>query len=513
MADQTAAVPLPHLRDWLAETPTYPNPLSEKRNQQYRNEGEYILETIIGHAETSLQSREKIKKNYNAIYRAGPRRDVYFNVDTNACIVNTGGLCPGLNSVIEELVHTLDTYNAGNIYGIRYGFRGFNTAEYQPLLLTPHSVLNIHQRGGTILGTCRGSFNENLILDFIREYSIGQMYVIGGDGSHRAALRIHDLLREHKLRCVVVGIPKTIDNDILYFDKTFGFDTAVEVASKVIDCSFVEASSVKNGVGLVKVMGRDSGFVARNAALSNNVVDACLIPEVPFEVNGEGGLLKWLDGHLAVKHCAVIVVSEAAGQQFVPVLDKDATGHGEARPRQSCRSQPGPEVARSWLLGPWAAGANINVYEDSGKWLKKTIEGHWQTTGQEGKVFLIDPSYMLRSVPANTGDNMLCIQLAQAAVHTAFSGYSGVTVGRYHDLYGVMPIEMVVAGLRKVNPKGSLWQTLKARLAFYPGEKALVDHHCEEDSPSSPLSKRFRSENGDSVSQTSRSTGEAASPL
>eukprot|EP00668_Euglena_longa_P014128 GGOE01018102.1.p1 GENE.GGOE01018102.1~~GGOE01018102.1.p1 ORF type:complete len:494 (+),score=144.75 GGOE01018102.1:38-1483(+) len=481
MSAEVVPVPLPHLKDWLTETPTFPNPLSEKRNQQYRNAGEYILETIIGHAETSLQSREKIKKDYNAIYRAGPRREVYFGTDTNACIVNTGGLCPGLNSVIEELVRTLDTYNADTIYGIRYGFLGFDTTEYMPLILTPHSVLNIHQRGGTILGTCRGSFNEDLILKFLKECNIGQMYVIGGDGSHRAALRIHALCKEHQLRCVVVGIPKTIDNDILFFDKTFGFDTAVEVASKVIDCSFVEASSVKNGVGVVKVMGRDSGFVARNAALSNNVVDACLIPEVPFEIKGNGGLLPWLDGHLATKHCAVIVICEAAGQQHLPCLGKDPTGH--------------------------------NIYEDTGKWLKKAIETHWQETGQEGKVFLIDPSYMLRSVPANTGDNMFCIQLAQAAVHTAYSGYSGVTVGRYHDLYGVMPIEMVVSGLRKVNPKGSLWQTLKTRLAFYPGEKALVERHAEEDS--SPLWKKLKAENGDSEqsSQTLRSVSEVTSPL
>jgi len=368
---------------------------------------------------------------------------VYFDRGVNVCIVNTGGLCPGLNSVIEELVHTLGTYHAGKVWGIRYGFRGFNTAEYAPLLLTPQSVLNIHHQGGTILGTCRGHFDEARILDFVRTHDVGQLYIIGGDGSHRAALRIHTLLKEHTMAAVVIGIPKTIDNDILYFDKTFGFDTAVEQASKVIDCAFVEAHSVQNGVGIVKLMGRDSGFVARNAALSNNVVDACLIPEVPFDLTGPGGLLPWLDAHLARRGCAVIVICEAAGQRHLPVLGQDPTGH--------------------------------NIYEDTGKWLKTAIEGHWQATRQEGKVFLIDPSYMVRSVPANTGDNMLCIQLAQAAVHTAYSGYSGVTVGRYHDLYGVMPIEMVVAGLRKVNPKGSLWQTVKARLSFYPGECSLED--------------------------------------
>lgn len=440
-APSVMPVPLTHMKEWLPDLPLYPNPMSLKRNQQYRRDMEYILENIIGNADSDLQSRERIHSNCNAIHRAGPRKEVFFGPGTNACIVNTGGLCPGLNSVIEEVVHTLGIYNVQKIYGIRYGFRGFDPDQYEPMMLTPQSVQNIHQQGGTILGTCRGNFNEPVIMAFLKEHNIGQLYVIGGDGSHRAALRLHDLCREQKMHIVVVGIPKTIDNDILYFDKTFGFDTAVEEASRVIDCAYSEARSVQNGVGLVKLMGRDSGFVARNAALSNNCVDACLIPEVLFELDGPEGLLCWLQEHLEKQRCAIIVICEAAGQQYVPVIGKDSTGH--------------------------------NIYEDTGKWLKKRIEAHWQTLKTEGKVFLIDPSYMIRSVPANTGDNMLCIQLAQSAVHTAFSGYSGVTVGRYHDLFGVLPIEMVVAKTRKVNPKGSLWQTLKSRLSFYPGEASL----------------------------------------
>jgi 6-phosphofructokinase 1 len=416
--------------------------MSTLRNQQYRNNSEFILQNVSGNNDPSLQSRQKLEE-YDAILRAGPRKSIAFNPRTvNVCIVNTGGLCPGLNSVIEELVRTLClSYQVNTVYGMRYGFRGFDPAEVEPMILTPANTVNIHQKGGTILGTCRGHFDDNKIRTFLQERQVKMVFVIGGDGSHRAAMKIHTICKEAKMECVVVGIPKTIDNDILYFDKTFGFDTAVQVASQVIDCAFTEASSVKNGVGLVKLMGRDSGFVARNAALSNNVVDACLIPEIPFEVHGDGGFLEWLLAHLERCQHAVVVISEAAAQEHVPVTGKDSTGH--------------------------------NVYEDTGKWLKKTIEAHWKATETEGKVFLIDPSYLIRSVPANSGDNMLCIQLAQAAVHTAFSGYSGVTVGKFHDLFGIMPINMVVAGSRKVNPKGSLWQTVKSRLAFYPGERHL----------------------------------------
>lgn len=433
--DTVSVVPLCHISEWMPDHGTYPSPMDGKRKIQFRRPDEYILQDITGRSGRA-RSRAHTEK-YNAVMRAGPRKELSMDpANTNACIISTGGLCPGLNSVIEELVRTLKiTYGAQKVYGIRYGFAGFDPSQ-PPLELTPESVLNIHQKGGTMLGTCRGGFDEAKIIAFLKERAITQVYVMGGDGSHRAALRIHDLCVENRLGTVVVGIPKTIDNDIPFFDKTFGFDTAVEVASGIIDGAFVEASSVKNGVGIIKLMGRDSGFVVRNAALSNNVVNACLIPEVDFEIEGPNGLLTWLTEHLAEHGQAVILISEAAGQKHVPATGKDATGH--------------------------------NVYEDVGKWLKKTIEAHWKATNSSGKVFLMDPSYSIRSVPANTGDNALCIQLAQSAVHTAYAGYSGVTVGQFHGLFAVLPISIVTAGRRQVNVEGSVWQTVAQRLAFSP---------------------------------------------
>ena len=435
--ESVSIVPLPHITDWLPETPTYPNPMRSYRMLRYRKPDEAIRQRVVVHAD--VISRPLIR-GYDAVLRAGPRETTYFDsAEVVACVVCTGGLCPGLNSVIEELVHNLHaTYGVRQVLGIRYGFRGFDPAESAPLPLTPESVRNIHTKGGTVLGTGRGHFDPDVILDFVKANRVNMVFVLGGDGSHRAALKIHETCRDAALRTVVVGIPKTVDNDLLYIDKTFGFDTAVGRACGVIDCAYAEASSVRNGVGLVKLMGRDAGLVAQDAALSNNVVDACLIPEIPFRLTGDGGFLPWLDAHLAEHQHAVVVISEAAAQQHVPVLGKDPTGH--------------------------------NVYEDTGKWMKGLIEAHWAEAGSEGKVFLIDPSYTIRSVPATAADNQMCISLAQAAVHTAFSGYSGVTVGLFHGLDGVLPIDVVVRGNRQVNPNGTAWQTLESRLSFDPRE-------------------------------------------
>jgi len=437
---KATVVPVARLQDKFPELPEYDNPMTYHSGAEFRSEGELIHQTITENAHNKDPSRHKFDE-YDAVLRAGPKEKICFDPPTvNAAIVTTGGLCPGLNSVIEEVVRCMKVnYGAGTIYGIRYGFRGFGGDEYEPLELTTLNTLNIHIKGGTILGTCRGHFNEDNIMGFIESKSISQVYVIGGDGSHRAALKINSLCEAKGTRCAVIGIPKTIDNDIPFFDKTFGFDTAVMEAAKYIDCAFTEASSVVNGVGLVKLMGRDAGFVCRNAALSSNVVNACLIPEIPFQLDGPDGLLQWLTDHLKANQNAVILMAESAGQDHMPIQGKDATGH--------------------------------NVYGDVGKWMKQTIEDHWKATGSEGKVFLFDPSYSIRSVPANSGDNALCIQLAQAAVHAAFAGYTGATVGMFHGLFAVLPIEKVVgngAKPRRVKPNGTLWQAAAMRLSFHP---------------------------------------------
>eukprot|EP00996_Jenningsia_fusiforme_P000061 NODE_1027_length_1753_cov_54.685446_g906_i0.p1 GENE.NODE_1027_length_1753_cov_54.685446_g906_i0~~NODE_1027_length_1753_cov_54.685446_g906_i0.p1 ORF type:complete len:447 (-),score=79.34 NODE_1027_length_1753_cov_54.685446_g906_i0:326-1666(-) len=427
-------VPISNLREWIPNAAEIPNPMGKTPGVVFVRDDECIRQDVTGHA--AQHSRARVK-DFDAFVRAGPRPTIAFVPEyTNACVVTTGGLCPGLNTVIEELVTTFcTTYGGGKVFGLQYGFRGFDTANYPPVILNADNVRDIHTQGGSFLGSGRGKYDEQQMMGFIREHKIGHVYMIGGDGSHRAARDLHNALRAKQIPTVVVAIPKTIDNDILYFDKTFGFDSAVEAANRVVQCAYVEAKCMENGVGLVKLMGRESGFVARNTALSSNMVDACLIPEVPLNLYGEkNGLLTWLKEHLKTQRCAVIVMAESAGQDLMPSTELDSTGH--------------------------------KVYQDVGQWLKGQIEKDFKKSGLEGKVFYIDPSYMIRSVPANTSDNMMCIQLAQAAVHTAFSGFSGVTVGQLYSHFAILPIDVAVASTKKVHPRGSLWQKVIARSSF-----------------------------------------------
>lgn len=225
--------------------------------------------------------------------KAGPREYVFFNPKkVRAAIVTCGGLCPGLNVVIREIVMTLHfNYESPEIYGIQWGYKGFySNPDKNWVRLTPASVKSIHKLGGTILGSSRGGFDKDMILDSLLARNVNQVYIIGGDGTHRG---INELIKrsiERRMVISFIGIPKTIDNDIPIIDQSFGFNTACEVAERMIDAAYVEATNAVNGVGLVKLMGRYSGFIARNACLAQGNVDICLIPELPFELNGPKGL-------------------------------------------------------------------------------------------------------------------------------------------------------------------------------------------------------------------------------
>ena len=201
-----------------------------------------------------------------AFVRAGPRKELHFNPKTvNAAIVTCGGLCPGLNNVIREITRSLFYLYGiqGKCYGILGGYHGFYDPATPPVELTPESVLHIHNQGGTILGSSRGGFDIDKIVDFIKKKNIRQLYVIGGDGTHRGAFKIHETCMEKGLHVAVAGIPKTIDNDVDYIDRSFGFITSVESAQAAISAAKTEAMcNLPNGIGIVKLMGRSSGYIA-----------------------------------------------------------------------------------------------------------------------------------------------------------------------------------------------------------------------------------------------------------
>jgi 6-phosphofructokinase 1 len=363
---------------------------------------------------------------------AGPREMVYFDpARTTVGIVTCGGLCPGLNDIIRGLVNRLHLqYGVTRTYGFRYGYEGLvQRYGHTPLLLRPHSVEQAHHFGGTMLGSSRGMQDIGEMVDTLEEMSIDILFVIGGDGTLRGAAALVKEIEARGLKKAVVGIPKTIDNDIRYLDKSFGFETAFDAAVQAVKCAYVEATGAVNGVGLVKLMGRDSGFIACYAALAGSNVDFVLIPEVPFELEGEGGLLECLRHRLMKRGSAVIVVAEGAGQHLMAASDAtDASGNQR--------------------------------YGDIGAFLKDRINGFFKARKNEVNIKYIDPSYIVRSVPANAQDNVYCSRLPQSAVHAAMAGKTGMLVGRWHGSFIHLPLELVIHGRRKVDPTQELWHSV-----------------------------------------------------
>ena len=388
---------------------------------------------LFDHSHKKIQAALEDGAEPITIERAGARDNIFFDPATTvAAVVTCGGLCPGLNDVIRGLVMTLNyVYGVSKIHGIRYGYEGFiNRYGHSILNLTPEFVADLHEEGGSILGSSRGPQSKKEIVDKLVELKANLLFVIGGDGTLRGAQDIVSEATSRDLKISVVGIPKTIDNDIEYMDKSFGFETAFAEAVRAVRCAHSEAKGYPNGVGLVKLMGRDSGFIAAFAALADNSVNYVLIPEVPFQLEGKNGLLKCLENRLTHRRHAVVVVAEGAGQHLMQndPAAKDASGNAK--------------------------------FGDIGPFLKKQIETHFKAIGQEINIKYIDPSYVIRSVPASPQDAIYCLRLAQNAVHAAMAGKTGMVVGRWHGHFVNLPMNVVTVRRRRVNPQGDLWLTV-----------------------------------------------------
>jgi 6-phosphofructokinase 1 len=370
--------------------------------------------------------------------RAGPRQTIYFNPShVHAGIVTCGGLCPGLNDVIRAITRSLwYSYGVRRITGIRYGYKGF-LPEYNMdvIPLGPDAVDEIHKVGGTILGSSRGGGERTgEIVDAIERLNLTMLFTIGGDGTQKGALAIADEIEKRKLKVSIVGIPKTIDNDLLYIDRSFGFETAVARAADAVSCAHVEADSYMNGIGLVKLMGRDSGFIAVYTALAAHAANFVLIPEVPFELEGPKGLFALLEERIRTRHHAVIIAAEGAGQDLLAVA-----GPGAAAP-----------------VGTDLSGNRR--YYDVGLFLKERIEAYFKKINLEITLKYIDPSYMVRSAPANSMDSVYCERLGGNAVHAAMAGKTAVLIGMVNRQYVHIPMRLAVTSRARVDPEGALWR-------------------------------------------------------
>ncbi len=368
-----------------------------------------------------------------AFERSGAREKIFFDpTKTRAAVVTCGGLCPGINNILRSLVFEL-THNYGvtDILGIRYGYQGLNPDEGRPPIpLTPTQVEGIHHQGGTILGSSRGHQDPKTTVDFLVAQKIDMLFCIGGDGTQRGAHQIATEITRRKLPIAIVGIPKTIDNDIKFCFRTFGFYTAIAEAEKVIDCAHVEAKGVLNGIGLVKLMGRQAGFIAAAATLASGEANFALIPEVPFELDGPNGFLPALQRRLAAREHAVVVVAEGAGQDLL------------AKQPDTCDASGNPRLG------------------DIGLFLKQKINEHFAAEQMPAKVKYFDPSYHIRSVPANAADSLLCEQLARRAVHAALAGKTDLLIGLWHNHLVHVPLAISTGMKKRLSPESELWTSV-----------------------------------------------------
>jgi len=370
-----------------------------------------------------------------AFERAGQRKLLFHDPSTTiAGIVTCGGLCPGLNNVIRSAVYELQyNYGVNQVWGFRYGYAGLVPAmEHEPMNLDCDRVEHITRQGGTILGSSRGNQDAGVMADTIQRMGINVLLCIGGDGTQRGAHALGEELLRRGAKVSIVGVPKTIDNDVAYCDRSFGFTTSVEEAAKVLVGAHEEARGTLNGIGLVKLMGRDAGFIATGAAVAAQEVNFTLIPEQPFKLDGPRGLLALLEKRLIERRHAVIAVAEGAGQDL---FDKHAEG---------------------------ADASGNQRHQDIGLFLKAKIEAYFAAKKFPIAVKYIDPSYTIRSVPANTEDAVLSDQYGRQAIHAAMAGRTDMVVCLSHGHFVHVPSRLVTSSKRKVRLDSILWRAMLA---------------------------------------------------
>lgn len=413
--------------------PTILSPLSDLKNLDLKDSFYVDDERDRVVIDSKINAKDfPIVKSFE---RAGPREKIFFDPDEiKAGIVTCGGLCPGLNDVIRSIVLELEQwYRVRKIVGFRYGYAGLiSNSKYQPVILNHEIVDNIHLQGGTILGSSRGNQPVKEIVKNLVDRNIKMLFCIGGDGTLRGAHSIVEEIEKQGLEISIIGIPKTIDNDIPYVECSFGFQTAVEISKNVLECAKVEASCAPNGIGLVKLMGRDAGFITSYATRANGNVDYCLIPEMKFSLYEKGGLYDCVRRTLGDKGHALIAIAEGAGQHIIGTSNEtDASGNKK--------------------------------YNDIGQFMRYDISKYFKDKfDTEINVRYISPSYVIRSVPANSQDKIFCADLARYAVDAAMAGKTDMMVGFWHGEFTHVPLESIQNLKKRVERISREWTSVVA---------------------------------------------------
>ncbi len=419
---------IPNLGEAKISSPILMSSTRNDGQADYVSDGDHILYSI----DTDIDEEGRpVPRHSETVELAGPREKIYYNpAHTHAAITTCGGICPGMNNVIRAVVRCFwYRYGVRRISGVQFGYQGLLENTPWPLIpLDPDVVDEIQEKGGTILGSARGGGKKvDEIVDTLEKQNINILVTVGGDGTLRGASEISDEIKKRGLKIAIIGIPKTIDNDLSFIQSSFGMDTAVQMAVPVVRCAHIEAKNALNGIGLVKVMGRDSGFIAANTSLAQSDVNFCLIPESPFDLEGPMGFLTNLRRRILDRGHAVVLVAEGAGQDLVP-----STGETDA-------------------------SGNLK-FHDIGIFLKEKILDFFEKEGIECNVKYIDPSYIIRSAPADSFDSIYCARLGAHAVHAAMAGKTQLLIGLMNNRFVHLPINVAVGSRNHVDLEGSLWR-------------------------------------------------------
>ena len=436
-------------RDFTVQTLGPARIVSPYKSPRYVSDDERVLHctTVQGALQPAAPDADALSSGFQL---AGPREAIYFDSTKTRCgIVTCGGLCPGLNDVIRAIVLQLHFhYGVKTIHGFRYGFEGLIPQYgHETIMLDPTTVSHIHEQGGSLLASSRGPQSPEEIVDALERLNIQALFCIGGDGTFRGALAICQEIRRRQLKIAVVAVPKTIDNDIQFTTRTFGFETAYSVAASAIRGAHIEAKGAYNGIGLVKLMGRHAGFIATCAALANRDANFVLVPEVDFELAGANGLLTHLYRRLKARQHAVIVVAEGAGQRFFDEANEAA---------------------------PTDASGNARL-KDIGLLLRDRISEYLRLMDLPFSLKYIDPSYLIRSAPATPSDALFAGILGQMAAHAAMAGKTAVFVGYWNNQFTHVPIEAAVANAKRLDPNGNFWQSV----VECTGQPRVMVNGCE----------------------------------
>lgn len=404
-------------------------------NARYKSPIKRTVEDDLRVSEHIIHHQNTPESQGHEFELAGPRKKIYFDPkQVRAGIVTCGGLCPGLNDVIRSLFLELHfAYGVKEVYGFRGGYRGLEPdCANKPILLNPEFIANIHKEGGTVLGTSRGPIDVARAVDNLVERGINILFTIGGDGTQRGGNALFQEAKKRGYDLSVVGVPKTIDNDVAFVARSFGYLTAVEEANKIIDRAHVEARSVENGISIVKLMGRNAGFIAAGATIASQDVNFTLVPEVPFKLEGENGFLAALKQRMIDRKHAVIVIAEGAGQNLLKEMAsaRDASG-------------------------------NIKL-KDIGTFMREQIGAYFENENFPVVIRYFDPNYIIRSCPANSEDSILCDLFARNAVHAAMAGKTGLIVAYLHDSFIHVPIELLTNTVKSMDIAGFTWNAVLA---------------------------------------------------